>query len=312
MKQPTFQARFLLPRYWGVWLAVLVMRLVVLLPYTIQLGIGRWLGRLLLRFAPYRRHITEVNLQLCFPDLSAQEHSTLLQQCFESAGMGAMETAMAWWMSDRRVKKLSHFDGAEKLPTIFQQAEGRGLIVYGAHFTCLEMAGRVSAQHYKVNLMYRAHKNPVFNYIMHKRRQTYVHQVIDRKDLRNMLRSLDNNIPLWYAPDQDYGSHHSIFAPFFGQPAASVALLSRFKRLRHALVMPVYSYRLPNNKGYKIVVADILENFPTEDAVADATRWNQLLEQAILQHPEQYLWQHRRFKTRPEGMAKVYKKKREL
>jgi KDO2-lipid IV(A) lauroyltransferase len=112
---------------------------------------------------------------------------------------------------------------------------------------------------------------------------------------------------VWYAPDQDYGIKHSIFAPFFGIPAATVPGTARFAALGDAQVMTFMHYR-ETNGHYRIEISAPLENFPSGDDLVDSTRVNQIIEDMIRKQPDQYLWVHRRFKTRPEGEKSVYAK----
>lgn len=300
--------KYYAPKYWGIWTLLGVMRLIVLLPYSWQLALGRWLGRASMPFSPYRKHITEVNLKLCFPDLSKSERRKLLVQCFESTAMGMMESAMAWWMPDARLQHLAHFYIPQDVITLLES--GTPLLICGAHFTCLEIVGRLFALKYDYHLMYRKHRNPLFNHIMTQKRLNYVKKIITRKDVRDLIRSLRKKIPVWYAPDQDYGPKHSVFAPFFGIPTASITGTSRLAKLTKAKVIPVFYHRLENGKGYELIVHSALENFPSGDEIKDATHFNQLLEDDLRKHPDQYLWQHRRFKTRPLGETKPYLSKK--
>ena len=149
------------------------------------------------------------------------------------------------------------------------------------------------------------------NYVMVKRRSHYA-ELIERRDFRAFLRSLRRNIPVWYASDQDYGAKHSVFAPFFGVPAATVTALSKLQRIHKPIVLLGGYYRKPDYSGYDFVLTPMPESFPSGDEKADAILMNRFLEDSIRRSPEQYLWQHRRFKTRPKGEARPYKKKREF
>jgi len=129
---------------------------------------------------------------------------------------------------------------------------------------------------------------------------------LTRDDIRGMLRGLKQGHAVWYAPDQNYGASNSIFVPFFGIPALTITATSRLARMSGAAVVPYFPKRLQGNTGYQVAILPALENFPSDDPVADTIRINQLLEKYIRQAPEQYLWVHRRFKTRPTGLKAVY------
>ncbi|MCY1556223.1 Lipid A biosynthesis lauroyltransferase [compost metagenome] len=134
--------------------------------------------------------------------------------------------------------------------------------------------------------------------------------MIERDDVRGMLKLLRAGKVIWYAPDQDYGAQRSIFVPLFGVPAATVTATSKFARLGRARVIPFTQTRLADGSGYRVVVHPPLADFPGESEEADCLRVNQWIEAAIRQQPEQYLWAHRRFKTRPDGEEKIYRKRR--
>jgi KDO2-lipid IV(A) lauroyltransferase len=138
-------------------------------------------------------------------------------------------------------------------------------------------------------------------------RERHVQRAIDRRDVRGILRALRSNEPVWYAPDQDYGREHSVFVPFFGVPAATITATSRLARLSGAPVVPFFQYRLPDAGGYLLRIEPPLADFPSADLEADAARVNALIEARVRDHPEQYLWSHRRFKTRPRGSPSVYR-----
>jgi 3-deoxy-D-manno-octulosonic-acid transferase len=135
--------------------------------------------------------------------------------------------------------------------------------------------------------------------------------LIPSSNMRGLLRTLKNNDGIWYAPDQDFGLQSSVFAPFMGVPAATLTLTTRIVKASHASVLPYYSERLPDNKGYLLRIGAALENFPSGDDVIDATRINQAIEVQVRRTPEQYLWGHRRFKTRPRGEPQFYPARRD-
>ena len=154
--------------------------------------------------------------------------------------------------------------------------------------------------------IYRPHNNPLFERFMTRARGRNFGTAIDRSDLRGVVRQLKAGRMVWYSPDQDFGRDVSVFAPLFGQQAATIRLMAKLARMTGASVVPMMFHRNPDNATYTIESLPALEGFPSNDEVADATKVNQFIEQAIRKHPEQYLWLHRRFKTRPEGEPSVY------
>ncbi len=295
------------PRYWPTWVGFGLMWSLTRLPYSWQIGIGHVIGSLLYRLAKRRRHIARVNLALCFPELTESQLELLLKQNFSSMGIGIMEIAMSWWMPRNRLKKLVKIDGLENL---YQALDNKkGVILLSGHFTTLEIGGHLLSLYTPFHTMYREHKNPVIESIMHDARVRSCGNVIDRRDLRAMLRALKQNNPIWYAPDQDHGIRHGIFVPFFGIPAATTTATARIAAKSGAAVVPFFQVRLPRGRGYHLTLSPALENFPSGDMEADTRRVNELFEQRIKENPSQYIWAHRRFKTRPAGEVSLYDSK---
>lgn len=308
MDRPRFRAYFLHPRFWLLWLGLGLLWLVSLLPYRVLMRLGRLLGALMYRLARSRRQIAARNLELCFPELSAAERARLLRENFASTGMTFFEMAISWWWPPARLRRLGTFEGLEHLQQA--RAEGQGVILMALHFTTLEMGGGLLGMREGMHGMYRPHKNPLFDFVQRRGREQRLLGAIERDDVRGMLKLLRAGGVVWYAPDQDYGAQRSIFVPLFGVPAATVTATSKFARLGRARVIPFTQTRLADGSGYRVVVHPPLADFPGDSEEADGLRLNQWIEAAIRQQPEQYLWAHRRFKTRPPGEAKLYKKRR--
>lgn len=310
MDRPHFRAYFLHPRFWLLWLGLGLLWLVVQLPYRVLLVLGRGLGVLMYRVAGERRYIAERNLELCFPNLNAAEREQLLKANFAALGIGFFETAMGWWWAKSRLARLGHIEGLEHLQQIQQQ--GQGVILMALHFTTLELGAALLGQVQTIDGMYRQHKNPLFDFIQRRGRERHNADAtaIERDDIRAMLRVLRAGRAIWYAPDQDYGPKQSIFVPLFGIPAATVTATSKFARLGKARVVPFTQERLADGSGYRLVIHPPLADFPGDSEEADCRRINQWIEEAVRRNPEQYLWVHRRFKTRPAGEPRLYRKRK--
>ena len=306
MERPRFRAAFLHPRFWLLWLGLGLLWLVVQLPYKALLKLGQALGALMLLGARSRRHIAARNLELCFPELSAGERAQLLRENFASSGIAFFEMAMSWWWPRARLARLAHVEGLEHLQAALR--EGQGVILMSLHFTTLEIGAALLGQRHTIDGMYREHKNPLFDYIQRhgRERHNLDASAIERDDVRAMLKVLRAGHAIWYAPDQDYGRKQSIFVPLFGIPAATVTATSKFARLGKARVIPFTQQRLADGSGYRLTIHPPLQDFPGASEEADCLRINQWVEQAVRECPEQYLWAHRRFKTRPEGEPKLY------
>ncbi|MET0071031.1 MAG: LpxL/LpxP family Kdo(2)-lipid IV(A) lauroyl/palmitoleoyl acyltransferase [Candidatus Thiodiazotropha sp.] len=285
------------PRTWLAWTGLgLLWLLSQSIPYRLALPLGRLMGKLIYHASPKRRHIAAVNLGICFPQLDEGQRIRLLHDHFHSLGIGILMIGYAWWASDRKLRSLVDIEGIEHLQKSLER--GKGIILLSAHFTDLEITGRLLSLFQPIAVMYRPHENPVIEWAFSRNRRMRFEAAIPRNDIRQVVRTLKRNLPVWYAPDQSFKGRSSTLAPFFGEPAATNTATSRLARISGADVILFSGYRKQDGSGYRLVIDPPLNEFPSEDAQQDAGRINGLIEQAIAHAPEQYLWIHRRFKKR--------------
>lgn len=299
-----FDRALLHPRYWISWLAVGLLRLIAALPFRAKLVAGSAFGRISYYLISRRRHIVQTNVANCFPDLSAEEQEQLAKDIFRQNGIGFFEIAWAWWASPASLEGRFEVEGLEVLQAA--QADGKGVLLIGAHFTHLDLVGLMINRVADMDVIYRRNNNPVFEYVITKGRLRVFKNVLERSDMRLIVRKLREGRVVWYSPDQDHGIKHSVFAPFFGIPAATVTAGSRLMKLGQANAVFLFHYRDPETQKYRIIFHPAPAGFPSGDDVQDATLMNQVLETGIRMHPDQYMWVHRRFKTRPESEASFY------
>ena len=285
------------PRFWPTWLGVAILRLLILLPWTWQMFIGKALGILLYKVLPSRRKVSCINLEIAFPDLTAKELTKLNRDHFISMGQGTLEAAMGWWSSDKKINNYSHIEGLENLKS---SLEKDNIILLGAHFICLEVGGRIMAQQMPLHVTYRPHQNELIEYLVSTQRDKKYGKAIPKRNIREMIKSVKNGSPTWYATDQNYRGKGSINVPFFGVDAPSNPGTSRLAKMTGAQIMPAICVRLNNSKdtrkGYLIKFLPPIENFPSEDLYEDTKRLNHIIEKLIRDYPEQYLWTHKRYK----------------
>lgn len=298
---------FIAPRYWLTWLGILSLRLISFLPMKFQYYLGRLLGKILYRVVKKRRHIVEVNLSLCFPEKSTRERKKMAIEVFENNAIGIFETAMAWWSKPERFTEKCVIEGLQHVEQA--QANGHGILLTGAHYSTLDLGGFLLGQSLKFDTVYRPHNNPLFDHFICKGRSRFVGKMIDNENSRAIIKELRAGGIVWFAPDQDMGPRQSVYVPFFGVTAATVPATSKLARLGKAKVMIFGQHRLPNGQGYKLTITPALDPFPTKDEEADTTLVNTYLEQAIRAYPTQYMWVHRRFKTRPNSKGALYQRK---
>ncbi len=279
------------------------------LPYRTNFWLSAMLGRLFaigLRLSK-RARVAEVNIKICFPELSKADQAQLIQRNLRNTGHLVGEFCFAWAASRANSEQISvHFSGAEHLQAAI--ANGKGVILVGAHFSHLELCGRLLAERLNaapIAGMYREHRSAAFEAIVRRWRLRYAQAMFRRDELRSCIRWLKSGNMLWYAPDQDYRRGESVFVPFFGEPAASLSATHQLARLSGAAVVGFAHQRLADG-SFRIALEPMLADFPSDDVIADTARINTLLENIIRRAPEQYLWLHQRFKTRPEGKAPVY------
>jgi len=295
---------FLAPKYWGSWLLIALLRIIALLPFRLGLALGAVFGRILYHLLTSRRHIVEVNVRLCFAEQSEQQQRQFCKDIFRANGIGLVETAWAYWGDMEAFRDRTTVIGAELVTEAL--AQGKGLIVLGAHFSTLDLGGVLFGCYgIKANFVYRRHNNPLMEYMITRKRSRFS-TVIERKKFRQMIRCLRNNESIWYAPDQDFGRKSAVYVPFFGHPAATIVGTSKMVRLNNSPILMVSHHRRADNSGYIIEMSKV-PGFPSGDETRDAAIVNSTIEREIRKYPEQYMWVHRRFKTQPDGKHKLYR-----
>jgi KDO2-lipid IV(A) lauroyltransferase len=302
---PQFTVKLLHPRYWLTWLGIGVLWLVVQLPYSVIFRLGKAMGHLAMRLMKRRARIAYRNLELCFPEMSEEQRHQLVVKNFESVGMGVLETGMAWFWSNRRISRWTTVINFEPLREL--EAQKKGILLIGVHFLTLEMGARMFGLNWPGIGVYRPNDNPVLDWLQTWGRLRSNKDMLDRKDLKGMVRALKNGEVVWYAPDHDYGPRSSVFVPFFAvEEAATTTGTWMLAKMSKACLVPFVPRRRADGKGYELIMLDPECNPPLDDGETTASWMNRIVEQCIMMAPEQYMWLHRRFKTRPEGTPSRY------
>ncbi len=211
---------------------------------------------------------------------------------------------MCWWWPAEKLRALVQIEGREHLDEVL--ASGRGVILLTGHFTSLEIGARLLALFMPVQVMYRTQRNPMFDSYLFTRRSSYFVNTVSRKNTRQLIKGLKNRIPTWYAPDQDFRRERNVFAPFMGIATATITASSRLAQSSGAAMLPYYPERKKDGSGYILHIEPPLTDFPSGDDLVDATQINQSIEKYARLFPENYMWIHQRFKTRPPGEAPFY------
>ncbi|PSN09767.1 Kdo(2)-lipid IV(A) acyltransferase [Siccibacter turicensis] len=302
---PRFTPALLHPRYWLTWLGIGALWLVVLLPYPLLLRIGRLIGHLALRVMKRRASIASRNIELCFPELDEKARRELVVKNFESVGMGFLETGMAWFWPNWRIERWFTVKGLENIKAI--QEQHRGILLLGVHFLTLELGARIFGINEPGIGVYRPNDNPLLDWLQTWGRMRSNKSMIDRKDLKGMIKALKKGEVVWYAPDHDYGPRASVFVPFFAvEQAATTAGTWMLTKTSGAAILPFVPRRKADGSGYEMILMEPEFNPPVDDAQTTAAWMNKVVERCVMMAPDQYMWLHRRFKTRPEGVPDRY------
>ncbi|MDX1404750.1 MAG: lipid A biosynthesis acyltransferase [Woeseiaceae bacterium] len=292
------------PRYWLTWAGVAFLRLSCLLPYRRQIALGKAIGRLAHRIGAERRAITRRNIELCFPELSAAERDRLALEHFEALGASIMELALARWGNRTELLAMTTVEGGHHIQETLDA--GFGVVLISAHFTSLEISGHALREHCPpFDVVYRRFRNPMTTELVAGTREVTARSVIDKNDIKSMIRSLREGVPVWYAPDQSYRLKQSALIPFFGVPAMTNIATTTIAKLGRAKAIPFWPRRLPEG-GYEIRIEPPIEGLPSDDPVADTKKYVAALEAQIRRCPEQYYWVHRKFKDRPGELPDAY------
>jgi KDO2-lipid IV(A) lauroyltransferase len=279
------------------------MRLTAALPIGSALLVHRWIGKLTYRLLRRQRSTVLRNLELCFPELDVGAREALAKRNFEAVGAFYAESAIAWFGSERKLASLFDVHGRDHLEAAL--ANGRGVILFTGHFTTVEICGRALKPIMPdFAVMFAPRSNGLIDEMQRRGRTRIAHESIPHDNVRMMLRSLRRNAAVWYAPDQYYEG--GALLPFFHELAATNVATSKLARMTGATVVP-FSYRRRDGEArYEVRFHAPLADFPSEDENADTCRLVRLLEGFIRECPEQYIWNHRRFKGRPSPLPDLY------
>ena len=292
------------PRYWPVWVGMGLLRLICLLPHRVTLSIGRLFGRIAHASGGSRRAVVRRNIELCFPDLTPTERDAMALEHFKALGMMLMEMGLGRWASTEHLKSITRLTGVEHVLEALES--GKGVILLSAHFTTLEISGRVLADAIPpFDAVFRRNRSEFMTELQRSGREVSADTTIEKRDIKKMVRSLRNNRAVWYAPDQSYNRKGSVVIDFLGVPSMHTTATSTLARLGDAIVVPFFPRRLAD-ATYELVLLPAFDNFPSDDPVADTKKYVRLLEEHISTCPEQYFWIHRKFKDLPDEYPDLY------
>jgi KDO2-lipid IV(A) lauroyltransferase len=295
---------YLSPATWPTWVGLGLLRVVCWLPVSAALAVGRGIGWLAYLIGGKRRAITRRNIELCFPDLTSAERDSLAWRHFAALGMSVIEMGLGRWASDTRLTAITTVEGIDHVLEAVNN--GRGVILLSAHFTTLEISGRVL----KLSLppfdgVYRKSRSAFATEVLRTGRERSVANAIEKRNIKTMVRSLRDGRIVWYAADQSYNRKGAEVVSFFGVPSMHTTATSTLARLGKAVTIPFFPERLADGR-YHLRLLPPLEDFPSNDPVKDVQKYIRVLEEHVLRCPEQYLWAHRKFKDLPGTYPDYY------
>ncbi|EGQ9284235.1 LpxL/LpxP family Kdo(2)-lipid IV(A) lauroyl/palmitoleoyl acyltransferase [Vibrio parahaemolyticus] len=300
---PTFSLSYLHPKYLPTWLLIVSFFFFSLLPFSVQRFLGVVLARFYFAFLPKRKKVIEQNLELCFPGMSDSDRKSLVRKNIDNTGLALFSTANAWFWPEWRVRRnvqICRLDILRKL-----EGQGCGVILVATHSLSLELAARGFGIQMAASGVYRPNSNPLFDWVQYRGRSRSNRTLINRKDVAGMVSTLSNGGRLWYAPDQDYGPKRSVFAPLFAVDYAATTTGTDILMGVPDVKMVPFSVKRSGSKYY-VEIMEPVDGYPTVGGVQSASFVNQHIERIILRAPDEYMWLHRRFKTRPEGSKSLY------
>jgi KDO2-lipid IV(A) lauroyltransferase len=276
------------------------------LPLGVQAALGNAFGRLGWHLVRSRRRVALRNLELCFPEVPASKRERLAREHFRWLGRSLLERGLLWYASPERLRRLIHVEGDVRLA----ERSERPVMWLVPHFMGLDVAGAsvLLFQKRKGISIYQRQSNAVLDRALRRGRLRLGNaEIFERDDAgRALVRAIRRGDAFFNLPDMDFGTRDAAFVPFFGVEATTLLAPSRMARALDMVVQPVVAEILPGGAGYRVRYEEPWTDFPTEDAVADAARMNRWIESEIRRNPAQYLWVHRRFKTRPPGEPPLY------
>jgi len=294
---------------WGARVLIALLWLLHFLPLPLLAALGQGLGGLLWRLAPARRRIALRNLELCFPERSEAERLRLGREHFGWLGRSFLERGLLWFASAERLQRLLTIKGDIALAE-HSEAPVMWLL---PHFVGLEWTGpalMLNQASPGVDV-YQRQSNPVFDaQLLAGRARFGKTAFVDRHEgIRPVLRLIKQGYAFLNAPDMDFGEKDSAFVPFFGVPACTLLAPAKIARSMNMVVQPLVVTMKPGGQGYVVEACPPLAGYPSDDLLADAHTLHAWLEGRIREHPAQYLWVHKRFKTRPAGEPSLYEKR---
>jgi Kdo2-lipid IVA lauroyltransferase/acyltransferase len=294
------------------YLMVATLHVLSLLPDFVlyQLGVlGGWLA-----FKFDRRHarIGLKNLEIAFPDLTPAARERILRASYINLGRSGAEYVRLGGFFYRRLLRRVRYEGLDLWEGMKQRYPGRGILVLTGHFGNFELLLAAHAMNgHQISLVHHTQRFLAGDAMMtFVRERAGVEVIRKHAAARPVLRALRAGQMVGIPFDQNAKRSEAVFVPFFTELAATSSGLARLERMSRAAVAPVFIVRDPNRRTHRIMIEDELELQHTdnldEDLLENTRRFVAAIERTVRAYPEQFLWTHRRYRTRPRGARQIY------
>jgi len=288
-------------------LAIFILKLFSRLPFSWGQKLGAFLGYILWRLNTRARQVTEKNIALCFPELSAVQQEQLIKQSLFECGKNIVEMGPSWLWPEERVRGLvKKVSGKELVESAL--TKNKGVIILAPHLGNWEILGLYLTQLHKTTFLYQPPKLPKMDRLIRNARSRSGANIVptNRRGVMALLKALKAGEMVGILPDQEPDSASGVFAPFFGVPALSMTLISNLETKTGATVICSYAKRLPNSEGFEIVFKAADEQIVSSDIDESVAGLNHSVENVVNDCRAQYQWEYKRFKRRPNSEARFY------
>jgi KDO2-lipid IV(A) lauroyltransferase len=272
------------------------------LPFRLRRLLARPLGSLLYGLASPRRRVAHSNLRLCFPAWTEEEIRRVSLDHFRAYAAAFLDRFELFSCPAQTLRDRVRLLGEDCLLELGSER----VIVLAPHFLGLDAGGvRIQLERQIVSLYSDQSSSRLNAWILQGRSRFNEPILISRREgIGRLARLVKKGKTAYFLPDMDFGERDAVFANFFGQPAATVTSVVRLAQMTGAHILPLVTRLTPS--GYEARFYPAWRHEPGEGLDEGVSRMNQFIEERVLETPAQYLWTHRRFKTRPEGLAPVY------
>ncbi len=300
-----FTLSLLYPRYWPAWLGLGVAAFISICPTSVRHAIGRKIGAYIYNNNKKRRHTVNTNLKIAFPDLPENQRETMGLEHLQWYGCALVDYSLVFFAGRKRLSAMTEIRGKEHIDAA--KRENKTIVLLLAHSVMLEFGPPEISLHYDAFGSYKTSRNPVIDWIVARSRCRHVSLLVSREEgMRKLVKSMSPERVMIFLPDEDLGRENAVFAPFYGKQKSTLTTTARLAKMGKAVALPTFVYFDAEQQKYITQIGAALDNYPSKDAIADATNMNQALEALISEKPEQYMWFMKWYFTRPEGEEGVY------